>query len=72
MPSNIERDRCAVHALQIAIRRLGPALMVADADGNMSFDKRGQDIEYIRMTLDLYADVTDERGNPMIVARQDN
>ena len=71
MPSSIERDRCAVHALQIALRRLGPALMISDGSGNLRFDKRGQDIEYIKMTLDLYADVTDENGKPMIVARQD-
>ena len=70
MASNIERDRCAIHALQRALRRLGPALAISDGKGNMRFDQRGQDIEYIRMTLDLYADVTDERGNPMIVPRQ--
>ena len=60
-----ERDRCAIEAMRLALKHLGPALSVCDSAG-MRLTPKGQDIEYIRMTLDLYQDVLDERGEWMI------
>ena len=51
------RDICAVNALTLALRHLGPALGVADGSGNVALGRRAQDIEYIRMTLDLYGNI---------------
>lgn len=51
------RDHCAVAALTRALQYLGFAPMVADAGGNLALTQRGQDIEYIRMTLALYDDL---------------
>lgn len=50
------RDHCAVAALRMALKYVGPSLSVADANGNVALTQRGQDIEYIRMTLELYDD----------------
>lgn len=54
---HVARDICAVNALTLALRHLGPALGVTDASGNVALTRRAQDIEYIRMTLDLYSGV---------------
>ena len=51
------RDICAVNALTLALKHLGPSLGVADVSGNVALTRRAQDIEYIRMTLDLYSGV---------------
>ena len=61
----ITRDRCAISALQIALKRLGPPLSVV-VDGNVTLTPRGQDIEYIRMVLQLYDKVRDEHGELLV------
>lgn len=56
-PGNKARDRCAVHALQTAIKALNPERRPTVA---------GSDEDYLRMTLDLYRgeDLDDASGSP--------
>ena len=68
---SIERDRVAIEALRIALKHLGPTPGVVNAVGDIVLTPRGQDIEYIRMALDLYADVKDEHGKRMVTPRQE-
>lgn len=67
---SIERDRCAITALQIALRRLGAPEWIDDGSGNRRLTAKGQDIEYVRMTLDLYDGTVDELGERMVTVPQ--
>lgn len=50
------RDHCAVAALRLALKHLGHPISVVE-NGNVHLTPKGQDIEYIRMTLGLYDDL---------------
>ena len=67
---SVERDRCAIHALRLALKHLGPIYSVYTANGTGQLTPKGQDIDYIRMTLDTFADVLDEQGLPMMKATE--
>jgi hypothetical protein len=64
---SVERDRCAVEALRIALKYLRGPNSVAEG-GNLVLTERGKDEHYVRMTLNLYQDVLDERGAKMVAA----
>lgn len=65
--ANVVRDRCAIDALRLALKHLGPPLRVMEG-GNLILTPKGKDIEYIRQTLNLYQDVLDEEGKRMVAA----
>lgn len=64
---SIERDRCAIEALRLALKYLRGPNSVAE-NGNLVLTERGKDEHYIRMTLNLYQDVVDETGKRMVAA----
>ena len=63
--TGVARDRCAIDAMRLALKHLGPLLMVPE-DGNMILPERSKAVQYIRMTLNLYQDVLDEKGKRMV------
>jgi hypothetical protein len=67
---SIERDRCAIEAMRLALKHIPSHCTSVSVKGNVTRTPKGQAIDYIRMTLDLYADVLDESGKPMLAASE--
>jgi hypothetical protein len=62
---SVKRDRCAIEALRLALKYVRGPTSVAEG-GNIVLTERGKDENYIRMTLNLYQDVLDEKGKRMV------